>query len=101
MSKGIPLLLPKAGTGISNTIQVVEVFQRKEDASSSSTDDQNLSGSESLWVLLRPRFGDELMEIGVAAGRSVALGKCGIARRECGLGLRQCGGGMEIGGFPA
>ena len=25
-----------------------------------------------------PRFGDELMEIGVAAGRSVALGKCGI-----------------------
>ena len=28
-----------------------------------------------------PRFGDELMEIGVAAGRSVALGKCGIG--EC------------------
>ena len=25
-----------------------------------------------------PRFGDELMEIGVAAGRSVALGKCGL-----------------------
>ena len=32
-----------------------------------------------------PRFGDELMEIGVAAGRSVALGKCGIG--QCGLGV--------------
>ena len=43
-----------------------------------------------------PRFGDELMEIGVAAGRSVALGKCGIGV-WCGLGLRQCGVGGGLG----
>ena len=33
-----------------------------------------------------PRFGDELMEIGVPAGRTVASGKCGIGARR-GIGV--------------
>ena len=62
-----------------------------------------------------PRFGDELMEIGVAAGRSVALAGvwCGMGGRYKvwygGIGSvvhEYCGSrsvwcGMEIGGFPA